>query len=203
MVDVSVPCGACGKPIRGGDDFCEQCGAKVGAELKSALRERLEASDSEFAAHRKQLRNAGATIGILSMVFVVSGIVFFFVAQSQVDEALGKLGFAPDSAQLAEPVAGATTFGEARRALERQPWQVLGLNLFLAVVMLGLWIWSKKSILPAIMTALGIYVAVIVANALYDPTSLAQGLLIKIAVVLALAKGVHSTLAARKLEIAR
>jgi predicted nucleic acid-binding Zn ribbon protein len=41
MGDVSVPCGSCGKPVRGGDDFCEACGAPVDDELKRAYRERL------------------------------------------------------------------------------------------------------------------------------------------------------------------
>ncbi len=80
---------------------------------------------------------------------------------------------------------------------------MLGINLFLALVMLGLWIWSKRATLPAIITALGIYVAVIIASALYDPATLAQGIVLKVLVIAALAKGVQSTLAARKLETAR
>lgn len=203
MVQVSVPCGACGKAVGGGDEFCESCGAQVGPELKSALRARMEASHSGFARHSKQLRNAQSTIGGLSILFVLGGIVFFFITRGQVNTALSSLSDASESAPLREAVAGATTVGELRSALERQPWQVLGLNLFLAAVMLGLWIWSKRSLLPAIITALAVYVTVMVGSALYDPSTLAQGIILKIIIIVALARGVQSTLAARKLELAR
>lgn len=203
MVDVTVPCGACGKPIRGGDEFCEACGAPVGDELKRALRERLESSHSEYAAHSKQHRGARSTIAVLAVLFLFGGVVFFFVTRSQSEVALQNLAGASDSDLLAQPIPGAVTVGQARELLHHQPWQVLGLNLFLATVMLGLWIWSKRALLPAIITALGIYVTVTVANALYDPTTIAQGLIMKIVIVAALVKGVQSTLAARKLELAR
>jgi hypothetical protein len=44
---------------------------------------------------------------------------------------------------------------------------------------------------------------VIVAGAIYDPKSLFQGVIIKVVVIAALAKGVRAALAARKLEPAR
>ncbi len=202
-MDVSVPCGACGRAVRGGDEFCEGCGAKVTDELKAALRARLEASHSGFAAHTKQLKNAQVTIAGVSILFVLSAVVMFFVTQAQADKALANLSGASDAAPLAESVAGVATVGELRVLLEREPWQVLGLNLFLAAVMCGLWIWSKRAVVPAIITALGIYVAVIVASGLYDPTTLVQGIFLKIIVIVALVRGVQSALAARKLETAR
>jgi hypothetical protein len=201
MVDVSVPCGSCGKPIRGGDAFCETCGAPVSEELKEALRSRLEASHTGFAEHTKKVRSARSTIGLLSVLFTLGGVVFFFITKAQAEQALNKLGHARDSDLLAQQIAGMNTVGELRAELAREPWQVLGLNLFLALVMLGLWIWSKRALVPAIITALGIYVTVMVASAIADPKTLAQGLLMKIVVTIALAKGVQAALAARKLEL--
>jgi hypothetical protein len=198
-----VPCGACGKPVRGGDEFCETCGARVSDDLKRVLRQRLEASHGDYAEHAKKLRSAQTTILVLSVLFLVSGVIFFFITRAQAEQAAAGLGSASDAALLQTPVEGATTAGELRSLLERQPWQVLSLNVFLAVVMLGLWIWSKRSVLAAVITALGIYVMVVVANGLYDPATLAQGIIMKIFILLALARGVQSTLAARKLELAR
>jgi len=197
---VSVPCGACGKPLRSGDEFCEACGAKVSAELKKAVRDRFEASHIDFAGRAK---SAQSTIGGLSVLFTLGGAVFFFITKGKSDEALAKLTGAGDGEPLEQTVAGARTVGELRGALQREPYQVLGLNLFLALVMLGLWMWSKRSLLPAIITALGIYVTVILASALYDPKSLAQGVIVKVIVIVALAKGVRAALATRKLELAR
>jgi hypothetical protein len=203
MFEVSVPCGACSEPVRGGDDFCESCGGQVPEERKEAIRSRLEASHSEYAEHRKRVRSARTVIVALSVLFVLGGVVMYFITRSQADDALGKLSGASDSALLREPIAGASTVGELKAAIERELWQALGLNLFLAAVMLGLWFWSKKSLLAAVITALGIYVAVMVASALFDPKTLAQGIIMKIIVISALAKGVQSALAARKLELAR
>lgn len=200
MADVSVPCSACEQPIRRGDEFCATCGAPVSREAKAALLARLEVTHVAFATQIKKVRSAQTTIAVLSGLFVVSGILFFFITRGQADDALTQLAGLNDSETLVEAVAGATTVGELRGALEREPYQVLGLNLFLAVVMLGLWFWSKRATLPAIITAFGIYVAVLVASALQDPTTLAQGVVLKIIVIAALARGVSAALAARRLE---
>lgn len=197
MAVVSVPCGACGKPVRASDEFCEACGAKVSDALKAALRERLATTHPMDTGRGK---NAQTTIGALSILFTLGGVVFFFITKSRADDALSRLSEAGATEPLAEMVEGATTVGELRTLLEREPYQILGLNLFLAAVMLGLWIWSKKALLPAMISALGIYVAVIVASGLYDPKTLIQGVLVKIVVIVALAKGIQSALAVRKLE---
>lgn len=170
MVEVSVPCGACGKPIRGGDEYCEACGAPVTPLLKAAFRERLEASHEYYAGHAKQVRSAQNTIGVLSGLFVVGALISFLMNHD-----------APN--------------GEA--------WQILGVNLFLALVMLGLWLWSKRSLLPAIIAALAIYVTVILGSALVDPKTIIQGIIVKFLVIGALIKGVQSALAARRFELAR
>jgi hypothetical protein len=193
----------CGKPVHGGDDFCEACGAKVTPDLKAALRDRLEASHSGYAEYKKKMLSAQGTIGALAILFVIGGVVFFFITRSQVDTALVQLASASDAQPLNEAVGSASTVGELRAVLANQPYQVLGLNLFLAAVMAGLWMWSKRTLLPAIITALAIYVAVQIASAMYDPATLAQGLIMKILVIVALVKGVQSALAAQKLELAR
>ena len=57
--------------------------------------------------------------------------------------------------------------------------------------------------LAAVITALGIYVAVQVASALIDPTTLAQGIIMKVIIIGALIKGVKAGLDSRALEVAR
>ena len=163
----------------------------------------MAASDSDYAAHSKKLRSARSAIALVAVLSVLGAALMFFIAQSQATEALAKVSDASATAPLLHPIEGATTVGELRAALEREPWQVLGLNLFLAAIMFGLWIWSKRATLPAIITALGIYVATIVASGLYDPTTLVQGIFMKIVVIVALGRGVSSAVAARRLEIAR
>jgi hypothetical protein len=164
MLDVSVPCGACGKPVRGGDEACHACGATVGRKLKAALRERLAASHSGYAEHDKKMESARITIAVLSVLFVARVAISFFLAPSEV---------------------------------------VVVANLALAVVMGGLWFWSKRAVLPAILSALAIYLLVMAGSALVDPKTIVQGIFMKIVIVAALARGVYSAIAARRLELAR
>ena len=203
MKVVSVPCGTCGKPVRTGDEFCEACGGAVSPEAKRALKSASEEEGWGLAMHNKKVRDAQGAIGGLSILFVLSGGLFFFLTRSKANEALSKFSTLSDSARLQTVVQGASTAGELRAVLEREPWQVLGLNLFLALVMLGLWMWSKRAVLPAVITALVIYVAVQVTNLIVDPASIVQGVLVKIVVIGALVRGVSSALAARKVELAR
>jgi hypothetical protein len=189
--------------VRAGDEFCEACGEKVPKELKNTLGEQGAAAEWTMATHGKKAESTQKTIGGLAILFVLGGVVFFFVTRSQVETALGELGGAADTQPLVHAVGAANTVGELRAYLEHQPWQVLGLNLFLAAIMAGLWQWSKRALLPAAITALALYVAVIVMSAIYDPSSLASGLVLKIIIVVALANGVRSAAAVRRLELAR
>jgi len=75
---------------------------------------------------------------------------------------------------------------------------VLAINLILGAVMGALFLWSKRAPLAAIIVASGTYLVVVTTNALIDPRSLGQGLVLKILIIAALAKGVKSALALRE-----
>jgi hypothetical protein len=189
--------------VRAGDEFCESCGAAVGPELKRALRDRLEASDSSAAERAKLVKSASGTILALSVLFVIGGVVFYFLSESKVDEALRNIATLDDAQRLATPVAGAETVGELRERIRREPTQLLVINLILATIMAGLYVWSKRAVLAAVITALGIYVVVQVVSALIDPATLAQGIIMKIIIIAALVKGVKAAIDSRALEVAR
>ncbi len=200
-VMVSVPCGACGKVLRDGDEFCEACGARVTDAAKQAMAQQLWDREAARGNYDKHAKSARTTMVVLAVMFLLGGVAFFFLAQSQAEKALVNLAAAADSELLLEETAGAKTVGELRAAIHREPYQLLGLNVFLAAVMLGLWYWSKRALLPATITAFGIYVTLIVANGMADPKTLAQGVLVKIFVIAALVKGIHSAFTARKFEL--
>jgi hypothetical protein len=203
MAEVSVPCGACQKPLHSGDEFCASCGAAVTAAQVEALRGQLAATSVEYFWYSKQAKSAEKTIGAVAVLFLLGGVVFFFMTSASTHKALEEFAGLEASEPLARTVEGATTVGELRSLLEREPWQVLGLNLFLAAVMAGLWQWSKRAVLPAAICALGIYAAVIVGSAVVDPPSVIKGLIVKIAVTVALVKSVKSAYAARRIELVR
>jgi hypothetical protein len=67
-------------------------------------------------------------------------------------------------------------------------WIAFGIDAALALVFLGLALWSRKKPVPAFTLALSIYVIVQVGMMILDTSTIAKGLLIKILVVIALVK---------------
>ena len=198
---VSIMCPACDGAIVVGDKFCEKCGAKVTAEQEASLRERLEYSSRDMAEHMKQVRAARQTIMVLAVMFVLGGVLMFFVAQGTTEKALSNLSALDANMIYPEPVQGQTvTVGKLRELVEAEPRRVLFLNVFLAGLMGGLWMWAKKSVLPAMLVALAVFATVHVASAMMDPKTIVQGIYIKIFAIVALTRGVRAALAARRLE---
>jgi hypothetical protein len=56
---------------------------------------------------------------------------------------------------------------------------LLATNFGLCAIHLGLYFWARKAPFPAAVVALVLFVTVHVANAILDPTTLAQGLIVK------------------------
>lgn len=63
-----------------------------------------------------------------------------------------------------------------------------GIDLFVAVVFLGLTIWSYKKPAPAFLTSLIFYIVFIVLLCIVDPANIFRGILVKILFVIALVR---------------
>ena len=100
----------------------------------------MEVSDSGAAQRAKLVKSASGTILALSVLFVLGGIVFYFISQNKADEALRSIATLDEAQQLATPVAGAQTVGELRERIMREPIQLLVMNLMLAAIMAGLYV---------------------------------------------------------------
>ncbi len=77
---------------------------------------------------------------------------------------------------------------------------VLVVNLVLAAIHAGLWHWAKRSLLPAAVSALVLFVTVHLLNAVMDPATLVQGVVVKVIFLVALARAMTAGLEARRLE---
>ena len=86
--------------------------------------------------------------------------------------------------------------------MQSQPVYVV--NYFLAVLMIVIYVWSRSAPLPAMITGLGIYLAVVVLNAAVDPSSLRSGIVMKIIIGSMFYKGIRSAMEFRssRLELA-
>jgi hypothetical protein len=77
---------------------------------------------------------------------------------------------------------------------------VLIINLVLAAVQTGLWYWAKTNLLAAAVTALAIFVTVHLASAIIEPSSIFQGIVIKVVFVMVLAQTIRTAMEARSVS---
>jgi hypothetical protein len=175
-------CAAAAKPY---DKFCGKCGEVM-------------PSAEHYAAQRKVGHATGA-IKILAVLFLVFGILMYFVTKGQADAALQKLAGA-DPAEVYEAGGRQYTAQELRAALEWEPTGVLVVNLVLAAVMALLAWWGRRAPLAAVLIATATYAVVLVANAIQDPATLGQGVIMKIIIIAFLVKGIRAALALRALN---
>ena len=179
-----IKCIACGATTKPYDRFCEKCGHAM--------------PSAEERTHQKRVKDATGAIGGLAILFVIFGTIMFFVTKSQSAVALLKLqSMSPDSI-IPTPINGVTyTVGALRHQILWETWSVLIVNLVLAAVMTGLYIWGKRAPLAAVLVATATYLVVIVTNAIIDPKTIGQGIYLKIIIVALLVKGIRSALALR------
>jgi hypothetical protein len=180
-------CLACGQKAKLGDEFCERCGKPL----------------PEPAVQRQVIRlnNSRRSIAVVAWLFILSGAAMALLSNVQAQDALKKLEGYEASATYPEPIDGETmTVGQLRAELQREPWQVLGLNIFLAAVMFGLYYYARLNPLVGLIAALGVFLAVQVGNVILEPATLAQGIWIKILVPVMLGSGIRTAWQLRKLK---
>ena len=147
--------------------------------------------------HRKgKVAKASKMLLVLSVLFVIGGTIFGLMNKSEADKARAQIAELDPSQTLV--VEGKTyTLPELQKEIDREVMMVFVINYFLAVVMFGLFLWARKAPLPAMVTGLCVYIAVIALSAAVEPKSLAQGILIKIIAIVALVSGIKAALQER------
>ena len=196
-------CTSCGNRLRLVDRHCDSCGTAMPDSQRAALQALLEDKRSaRLQTSRKigaDVNRAAAAIAALAVLFLIAGVALFFIQRGSSQEALASLAHHPADATFT--VEGETyTVEQAREELRAAPGQALLVNIVLAVIMLGLWLWARSSPLPAVIKSLCVFVAVHLVSALIDPTTLIQGLPIKIFAIVTLAAGVRAALQQRALR---
>jgi hypothetical protein len=167
------------------------------------LQVRLEGDDFQSHERGKRVREGAKWVGVLAILFAVSGLIMFAMQKVEADKALTHLSEFDDDQELA-PINGKVyTAAELRREVVREPYQILVVNVIVAVLMGVLWLWARRAPLPAIACALALFLVVHVVSAVLDPTSIPKGILVKLLALAALYKGFKAALAARAAMQAR
>lgn len=193
-------CRACGNRLRMVDRHCDGCGAAVSAEQRAALEAHLQRErTARLATSRKlgsDVNSAANAIAALAVLFVIGGVFMFFILRSQASDALGKLDQLPGD-QVTYVQGEAVPVAELRAEIVRAPRRVLVVNLVLAAIMAGLFFCARSTPLPAVITALAVFIMVHLVNALIDPLTLVQGIPIKIFAIITLSAGIRAALQQR------
>jgi hypothetical protein len=176
-------CPSCKKDVPLDDKFCTYCG-------KSTII--LTEKD------KIKIRKASNWILAISIMFIIFGTILGFMQKSVAEDAQSNLSQYEESHVWETPVNGKKyTVGELRTQINREVTSVFITNYFLAAVMFGLFLWARRAPFPAMVTALCVYLAVIVLNGIIDPKTLIQGIIIKIIFISALVAGIKASLVAR------
>lgn len=141
----------------------------------------------------------------ISIITLISGFIFYAInkdsVEKQIREAEAQIADI-DPVQRDEIMKEQTgmTWAEAVAHDRGQVSLLLFINIGLAIVYLGMWFWAKRNPLAATVTALLLFVTVIFVNAAYDPKTLAQGIIVKIFFIAALAKAIGAAQEERKIQ---
>jgi len=153
---------------------------------------------------KKKIRKASKWILAISIMFVIFGTIMGFMQKSTAEKANSNLARYNASDVWETPINGKTyTVGELRSQIKHEVILVFGTNYFLAAIMFGLYLYSRKAPFPAMVTALCVYLAVIVLNSIIDPQTIIQGIIVKIIFISALIAGIKTSLVARGLPPAQ
>ncbi|HTF58198.1 MAG TPA: zinc-ribbon domain-containing protein [Planctomycetota bacterium] len=189
-------CPKCSAPLAPDEKFCGKCGYQVRVNPEDArdIGARIGLKH-EKQRHQQQIRSGRTTILVVAILTVVGAVAFYLIgsasiqkAQKEIDGARGNERFDQEKVEEAhrenKKASGLNTI-------------LAAVNFVLALCFFGLWIWAKHRPLPATLAALILYVTVLVASGVFDPTMLVKGIIVKAAIILFLVKAVDS---ARKFQ---
>jgi hypothetical protein len=179
-VPKDLRCPACKAEIQLLDEFCTKCGHALG-------------TPSRFMPMHS-VQGATTAIKILAALYLIFGVGMYFFMRGDVETVLTNLAPFADH-EVLQPINNVVyTAGELRQRVIWEHRGTLIVNLILAGLMLVLAWWSRRKPLAAILIAAAIFAAMQVLNAMIDPKTLMQGLIIKVIIIVVLARGIKGAL---------
>lgn len=197
-------CPKCTSEVAAGEKFCAACGAAVveGVERPPEVSPALIGMGFERDARIGRARKWLMGIAIITLL---SGLLFYAIGKDEVekqirDAEIQLAGIDPDERDRLMKQEVGMTWEEAKAHDRGQVTLLLFVNIGLAIVYLGMWFWAKRNALAATVTALLLFITVIVANAVFEPKTVAQGIIVKVLFIGALAKAISAAQEERKIQ---
>ncbi len=143
----------------------------------------------------------------VSILTLISGLIIFAIGRSDVEQEIQQaraaiVGLDPAMVDAEMKAKTGMTFDEAIAHDRGQVTLLLAINIALAVIYFGLFLWAKSNPYLAALIALLLFITVIVISAVYDPKTIASGVLVKIFFISALIKAVQEGQQERRFQAA-
>jgi MFS superfamily sulfate permease-like transporter len=207
-------CPHCQAAITPDEKFCAACGHALirGIGGKLIVSDPPPGATPPTITPARSYENA-AKIGkarkwlfAIALLTMLTGVVFYFIQKAEVEKQIDQAriqvaGIPPD--QLDERFKAATgmTWQEAIDHDRGMVNMLLAVNLVLGALYLVLWWWAKTKPLPAAVIALLLFITIHVINAVMQPESIYQGILVKILFTLALVRAITAANEERHLTV--
>lgn len=213
----SEACPSCATAVTPDEKFCSGCGRP----LVRGIAGQLIASDPPPGSpiyvslpsvgrdeNLAKIGKARKWLFAIALLTVISGLVFFAIQKQQVEKEIDQAriqvaGIPPDELDERFKAATGMTWQEAIDHDRGMVTMLLVINLVLAGIYLVLWWWAKTKPLPAAVIALILFLTIHVVNAVLEPSSLVQGVLVKILFTLALVRAITAANEERKIAAAQ
>ncbi len=79
-------------------------------------------------------------------------------------------------------------------------WIAIGIVVFISMVFVGLGLWTRKEPYKALLIAIIVYGGLIIADAIFDPTTIYKGIILKVIAIVLLIKGMKNAKEAEELK---
>jgi hypothetical protein len=176
-------CPHCGAENEAGAEFCGSCGkalprqSATGPRVLSATDGSLSASGREFVADdlKRQMNKASGALLAVAILQTIVGPILLLKAKADMEKTN------PGVPIEIKPIGYVMIFG-------------------IAIAFYVLWLWSRKNPFPAAIVGLVLFVTLHLLDAVVDPATIVQGILVKIIVVVVLAKAVSAGAKYRQIQ---
>jgi hypothetical protein len=197
--------------VAAGEKFCAACGTGIAVIDGAAVPQDRPPQPASAVVgmdgweRDARIGRARKWLMAISINTLISGFGFYAINKSEVEKQIrqAELQIANiDPVTRDELMKQQTgmTWEEAKAHDRGQVNLLLFVNIGLAIVYLGMWFWARRNPLAATVIALLLFITVIVVNSVYDPKTLAQGVLVKIFFIAALAKAISAAQEERRLQ---
>lgn len=205
-------CPKCAAEVAAGEKFCAACGSGIAVADDGVVHAQDPVPPAVVPYPQMDNFERDARIGrarkwllAISAITLVTGFIFYAINKDEVEKQIRQAevqiaGIDPQTRdQLMKDQTG-MTWEEAKAHDRGQVNLLLFVNIGLSIVYFGMWIWAKRNALAASVTALLLFVTVIGVNAVYEPKTLAQGIIVKIFFIAALAKAISAAQEERRIQ---